>query len=84
VIRTAAFLAVTLAIYFLLFTNQELVLGFLAHSGWYAEAIENTFLARFGWLSRVIVSAAVLLLIPIVAYSYGSVTSAILKWIKME
>ncbi|NIM51960.1 MAG: hypothetical protein GTO22_22395 [Gemmatimonadales bacterium] len=84
VIRTVAFLAVTSAIYFLLFTNQELVLGFLAHSGWYAEAIENTFLARFGWLSRVIVSAAVLLLIPIVAYSYGSVTSAILKWIKME
>jgi hypothetical protein len=84
VIRTAAFLAVTLAIYFLLFTNQELVLGFLARSGWYAEAIENTFLARFGWLSRVIVSAAVLLTIPIVAYSYGSVTSAILKWIKME
>lgn len=84
VIRTAAFLALTVVIYLLLFTNQELVLGFLAHSGWYAEAIENTFLARFGWMSRVVVSAAVLLVIPIVAYSYGSVTSAILKWIKME
>jgi hypothetical protein len=84
VIRTAVFLVLTLVIYFLLFTNQEVVLGFLAHSGWYADAIEGTFLARFGWISKLVVSAAVLLLIPIVAYSYGSVTSAILKWIKME
>lgn len=84
VIRTAVFLAVTFGIYYLLFTNQEFVLGFLAHSGWYADAIEGTVLARFAWLSKLVVSAAVLLLIPIVAYSYGSVTSAILKWIKME
>lgn len=84
VFRTAVFLTLTVVIYVLLFTNQDLVLGFLSHSGWYADAIEGTFLARFGWISRLVVSAAVVLLIPILAYSYGSVTSAILKWIKME
>jgi hypothetical protein len=83
-VRTAVFIGLTFAIYYLLFTNQEYVLEFLSHSGWYADAIEGTFLGRFGWLSKIVVSAAVFLLIPIVAYAYGSVTSAILKWIKME
>jgi len=84
IIRTAVFIVLVLAIYWLVFTHQEPILGFLAHSGWYAEAVEGTFLARFSWLPKVIVSAAVFLVIPVVAYTYGSVTSAILKLMKME
>lgn len=84
VVRTAVFIGLTFGIYYLLFTNQDLVLEFLSNSGWYADAIEGTLLARYGWMSKIVVSAAVFLTIPIVAYAYGSVTSAILKWIKME
>jgi cytidylate kinase len=82
--RTVVFAALALAMYWLVFAHQEPILGFLAHSGWYAEAVEGTFLARFSWLPKVIVSAAVFLVIPVVAYTYGSVTSAILKLMKME
>jgi hypothetical protein len=59
-------------------------MGFLAHSGWYAEAIEGTFLSRFDWMSRLVVSLVVFLFVPLVAYSYGTVARAVLKLIKME
>ena len=84
IFRTAAFLILAVIIYFLVFTNQDFVLGFLAHSGWYAEGIENTFLSRFNWMPKIIVSLVVFLFVPIVAYSYGTVTGALLKLIKME
>jgi hypothetical protein len=84
ILRTAVFLFLALAAYFLVFTYQEPVLGFLAHSGWYAEAIEDTFLSRFGWMSKLVVSLVVFLFVPLVAYSYGSVARAALKLIKME
>ena len=67
-----------------MFTYQEPILGFLAHSGWYAEAIEGTFLSRFDWMSKLVVSLAVFLFVPVVAYSYGTVARAVLKLIKME
>jgi hypothetical protein len=82
--RTAVFLLMTLAVYFLVFTHQEPILGFLAHSGWYAEAIKGTFLSRFDWMSKLVVSLVVFLFVPIVAYSYGTVARAVLKLIKME
>jgi cytidylate kinase len=84
IIRTAVFLLLAVAAYFLVFTHQEPILGFLAHSGWYAEAIEGTFLSRFEWMSKLIVSLVVFLFVPFVAYSYGTVSRAVLKLIKME
>lgn len=84
IFRTAAFLVVTLVVYFLMFTFQEPILGFLTHSGWYAEAVEGTFLSKFEWMSKLVVSLAVFLFVPFVAYAYGSVARAVLKLIKME
>jgi hypothetical protein len=84
IIRTAAFLVLALALYFLVFSYQEPILGFLAHTGWYAEAIKGTFLSRFDWMSKLVVSLVVFLFVPVVAYSYGSVARAVLKLIKME
>lgn len=84
IFRVAPYLIVTLAIYYLVFTNQEAILAFLANSGWYAEAVKGTFLTRFDWLPKLIVSIAVFILVPIVAYSYGTVTKTLLKLIKME
>jgi hypothetical protein len=84
IVRTAAFVLLSFFVYFLVFANQEPILGFLAHSGWYADAIKDTFLSRFDWVSKVIVSLAVFFFVPIVAYSYGSVTKATLKLIRME
>lgn len=82
--KTLAFLIVALAIYLLVFTNQEFVLAFLAGAGWYAETVKNTFLSKVSWAPRIIVSLAVFILVPIVAYSYGTLTKAIMKLIKME
>ena len=59
-------------------------LGFLAHSGWYSEAVEGTFLSRFDWMPKLIVAIAVFLFVPLVAYTYGTVTRAMLKLIRME
>ena len=84
VFRTALFLLVALVLYYVVFIYEEPILGFLAHSGWYAEAIEGTFLSRFEWMAKVVVSLAVFLFVPIVAYSYGTVAKAFLKLIKME
>ncbi len=84
IMRTAALILVTIFLYYMVFTRQEQILAFLAYSGWYAEAVENTFLSRFNWMPRIIVSLAVFLFVPIVAYSYATVTSTFLKLIKME
>jgi cytidylate kinase len=83
-IRTAVFLVLAIAIYFLVFSYQEPILGFLAHSGWYAAAIEDTFLSRFDWMAKLVVSLVVFLFVPLVAYVYATVTRAFLKLIKME
>jgi cytidylate kinase len=82
--RTGVLLLLTLAVYFLVFTHQEPILEFLAFSGWYGEAIKGTFLSRFDWMSKLVVSLVVFLFVPIVAYSYGTVARAVLKLIKME
>ena len=82
--KVAAFLIAAFAIYLLVFTNQEFVLAFLSQAGWYAEAVKDTFLSRVDWAPRIIVSLAVFILVPIVAYCYGTVAGAIMKFIKME
>jgi cytidylate kinase len=84
IIRTLAFLALAFAIYSLILTHQQFILEFLANSGWYAEAVKGTFLARLTWMPKIVVSLVVLLAIPVIAFSYGNVTGAILKLIKME
>jgi cytidylate kinase len=84
VLRTAAFLALVLVLYFAVFTHQQPILDFLARSGWYAEAIKGTFLSRFDWTSKIVVSLVVFLFVPMVAYAYGAVTTAVLKLMKME
>lgn len=84
ILKAAVFLILACVIYLLVFTNQETVLAFLANAGWYAEAVKDTLLARVDWGPRIIVSIAVFLIVPIVAYSYGTVARVILKLIKME
>jgi hypothetical protein len=84
VLRAAFFLLVTLSLFFLVLTNQETVLAFLANAGWYEAAARNSGLGRYEWLPRAVISLAVFVFIPIVAYSYGRVASTFLKLIKME
>jgi len=84
VLRAGFFLAVAALILFLVLQNQEMVLAFMANTGWYAEATRGSFLGQVEWLPKLVVSAVVVLLIPIFAYSYGRVASAFLKFIKME
>lgn len=84
VLKAGFYLLLILLLFFLVFTNQEPVLAFLANTGWYAEAAQNSALGRFEWLPKLVVSFSVLLFIPVVAYSYGRVASAFLKLIKME
>jgi cytidylate kinase len=84
VLRAGFFLLVTIAVFVLVLTNQDLVLAFLANTGWYAEAAGRSALGRFEWLPKLVVSAALFLFIPVVAYSYGRVASTFLKLIKME
>ena len=77
-------IAVIALLYFLVFSNQEWVLAFMANTGWYADAVQGTFLSRFDWLPKAVVSLLLVLFIPMVAYSYGRVTGAFMKLIKME
>jgi hypothetical protein len=83
-VRTAVLVTLVIAMYWLVFAHQETILAFLANSGWYAEATEGTFLERFGALRKLIVSAVVFCVIPVIAVTYGKVASAVLKWIKIE
>jgi cytidylate kinase len=84
VLRAVLFLVIAAVLYGLVFTNQEAVLAFLANTGWYADAVSNTALGRVQWLPKLLVSAAVFVFIPIVAFSYGKVAGTFLKLIKME
>ena len=83
-IRTVVFLTITVLLYLAVFSNQEWILAFMTNTGWYAEAVQGTFLSRNEWLPKIVVSLALVLFIPVVAYSYGRVTGAFMKLIKME
>jgi len=72
-LRLVGFLALVAAIYALVLTHQKEILAF-SLGGW----------AGGGWRPRALVSLAVLLFIPIIAYSYGAVTRSLMKLIKME
>jgi len=67
--RLIGYLAVVVLIYFLVFTHQQQVL---------------TFLTGEGWLAKIVAAIAVFLFVPIVAYSYGTVSRSFLKLIKIE
>jgi cytidylate kinase len=67
--RLVGCLFLAVVIYFLVFTYQREVLGFLSATEWKA---------------KVFASIAVFLFIPIVAYSYGTVSRIFLKLIKIE
>ena len=84
ILRTAVFLVLTLVVYFLVFSYEEPIMEFLTRSGWYAAAIEESFLSRFDWMAKLVVSVAVFLFVPLVAYTYGTVARSFLKLIKME
>ena len=63
------FLAITLIAYFYVFTHQEQVIGMMLWEG-------------TGW--RVLAAAIVAVVIPLVAYCYGSAVRSALKLIRME
>ncbi len=84
ILRTAFYLLFTVALFYLVLTNQEVVLAFMAHTGWYADAVRGTLLGRFEWMAKGLVSVVLVLFIPLVAYTYGRVASAFMKLIKME
>mgnify|MGYP000144321061 CR=1 FL=1 len=67
--KLITFLILTVIFYTLVFTHQEPILNFLR-----AET----------WLEKGLAAIAVGLFVPTIAYIYGSVTSLILKLIKME
>jgi cytidylate kinase len=73
VLRLVGFLALIAVLYVAVLTNQRPVLSFL-----YGHWSGGTFLVK------VAVAAAVFAVVPVVAYSYGSVVRAVLKLVKME
>ena len=73
VLRLAGFLVLVVVLYFLVMTNQEPVLRFLA-GDWTGGNV----------LNKVLVAVAVFLFVPVIAYSYGSVARSVMKLIKME
>lgn len=69
-VRALGYLLVVVLLYLLVFTNQLPVLEFLIAEGSTA--------------SRLLVAVAVFAFIPIVAWSYGTVSRSLMKLIKME
>jgi hypothetical protein len=84
VFRTAVLVALVGLMYWLVLAHQETVLAFLANTGWYADVTEGTLLGRSSVLRKLIVSAVVVCVIPVIAFTYGKVASAVLKWVKIE
>jgi len=84
IVRAGFYALVVLALFLVVFTNEEAVLAFLSNAGWYADWAAGTALGRFSWGPKIVVSLVIVLLIPVVAYSYGRVASTFLKLIKME
>ena len=71
--RLVGFLAFVAALYFLVFSNQEIVLRFLFGQWWGG-----------GFLPKIMVAATVFLFVPIIAHSYGTIAKSVMKLIKME
>ncbi len=72
--RLLGWVAVVLALYVVAFTHQPAMLRFLASGG---DALSGT-------VGRLLVSAAVFVFVPIVAFSYGTVARLLMKLIRME
>ena len=73
VARLVGFLAFVAALYFLVFSNQEIVLRFLFGQWWGGS-----------FLTKIMVAATVFLFVPIIAHSYGTIAKSVMKLIKME
>ena len=73
VTRLVGFLGFVGALYFLVFSNQEIVLRFLFGQWWGGS-----------FLTKITVAAVVFLFVPIIAHSYGTVAKSVMKLIKME
>jgi cytidylate kinase len=71
--RLVGFVALVAALYFLVFSNQEVVLEFLFGRWWDGRL-----------LAKILVAAAVFIFVPIVAHCYGTVAKSLMKLIKME
>ncbi len=69
-VRLVGYLVVVVILYLAVFFNQVPVLEFLA--------------ARGGAISRLLVALTVFAFIPVIAWSYGTVTRSVMKLIKME
>jgi hypothetical protein len=71
--RLIGFLTLVAAVYFLVFTNQEIVSKFLFGRWWDGSVV-----------AKILVATTVLFFIPIVAHCYGTVAKSFMKLIKME
>lgn len=72
-VRLVGFLVLVAALYFLVFSNQEIILKFLLGQWWGGSL-----------LAKILVAAAVFVFVPILAHSYGTVAKSLMKLIKME
>jgi cytidylate kinase len=73
VARLVGSLAFVVALYGLVFSNQEFILEFLSGQWWSGNL-----------LAKILVAVAVFMFVPIVAQSYGTVAKSLMKLIKME
>jgi len=73
VARLVGFLALVAAVYFLVFSNQEIILKFVSGQWWDASLA-----------AKVLAAAAVFVFVPVIAHLYGTVAKSLLKLIKME
>jgi len=67
--KLIAFLIITAVLYTLVFTNQEPILHFLSAQSWFGKGLA---------------AVVVMVLVPVLAYIYGSMMGMLLKLIKME
>jgi cytidylate kinase len=73
VAKLAVFLVVVGALYFVVFSNQEVILRFASGQG-----------GAGGFWAKILVAAAVVVFVPIVAQCYGTVAKSLMKLVKME
>jgi hypothetical protein len=72
---------VVIGLYVFVFANQEAILGFVAKRDVVFSAGAD---GEPDWRGKALVSLCVFLLVPFVAYTYGTVAKTFMKLIKME
>ena len=84
ILHLLLFICSAVVIYFLVFSNQNYILEFLAQEGWFKNVINDSFLSQAAWIPKMILSIAIFLFVPVIAYCYGTATRLFLKMMKME